>query len=78
MLKRLDKNYLKTKCDLVPIEKGDSKISKQNNTSSIIPTKKYKESEFINKGPYMTYEEMQRKNEREDKKKWIDKNGFKV
>ena len=78
MLKRLDKNYLKTKCDLVPIEKGDSKISKHNNTSSIIPTKKYKESEFINKGPYMTYEEMQRKNEREDKKKWIDKNGFKV
>ena len=79
MLKRIDKNYLNTKCDLVPIDKGEIKISKHNNNKSNNNiNKKYKESEFINKGPYMTYEEMQRKNAREDKKKWIDKNGFKL
>ena len=75
-LKRIDKNYLNTKCELVPVEKGYSKITKIEN--DIINNNTYKESEFINKGPYMTYEEMQRKNEREEKKKWINKNGFKI
>ena len=31
---------------------------------------------FINKGPYMTYEEMRKKNEKKEKKKWINKKGF--
>ena len=75
-LKRTDKNYLKVKCELIPIDKSNTKKSKYDNSNNI--DNKYKESEFINKGPYMTYEEMQRKEERESKKKWIDKKGFKI
>ena len=29
-----------------------------------------------NSGPYITYEEMRRKQEREDRKKWVDPFGF--
>ena len=76
-LKRIDKNYLNTKCELIPIDKSNIKKYKNDNNNSINSMEnKYKESEFINKGPYMTYEEMQRKNEKEEKKKWIDKKGF--
>ena len=76
-LKRIDKNYLNTKCELIPIDKSNIKKYKNDNNNSINSIEnKYKESEFINKGPYMTYEEMQRKNEKEEKKKWIDKKGF--
>ena len=75
-LKRIDKNYLNTKCELIPIDKSNIKKYKNDNNSINSIENKYKESEFINKGPYMTYEEMQRKNEKEEKKKWIDKKGF--
>ena len=76
-LKRIDKNYMKSKCELIPIDKSNAKKSSFDNNNSINSIEnKYKESEFINKGPYMTYEEMQRKNEKEEKKKWIDKKGF--
>lgn len=76
-LKRIDKNYMNTKCELIPIDKSNTKKSSFDNNNSINSIEnKYKESEFINKGPYMTYEEMQRKNEKEEKKKWIDKKGF--
>ena len=76
-MKIIDKNYLNTNCELVPIDKSNIKKHKYDNNSDNYNNKN-KESEFINKGPYITYEEMQRKNEREEKKKWINKNGFKV
>ena len=75
-LKRIDKNYLNSKCELVPIDKTNLINSKIKNIN--ITGYKSKESEFINKGPYMTFEEMKRIDEKEGKKKWIDKNGFKV
>ena len=76
-MKIIDKNYLNTNCELVPIDKSNIKKHKYDNNSDNYNNKN-KESEFINKGPYITYEEMQRKNEREEKKKWLNKNGFKV
>ena len=75
-LKRIDKNYLNSKCELVPIDKTNLINSKIKNIN--LTGYKSKESEFINKGPYMTFEEMKRIDEKEGKKKWIDKNGFKV
>ena len=77
LLKKIDDKYINSKCEFKPIDKSviiNSKINIDLSNNKY----NYKESEFINKGPYMTYEEMQRKNAREDKKKWIDKNGFKL
>jgi len=74
-IKRSDKNYLKSKCELIPVDKSSIISSKYSNNNNEY---KIRESEFINKGPYMTYEEIQRKNEKEEKKKWINKNGFKI
>ena len=77
LLKKIDDKYIKTKCEFKPIDKSviiNSKINIDLSSNKY----NYKESEFINKGPYMTYEEMQRKNEKEEKKKWINKNGFKI
>ena len=77
-LNRIDKKYIKSKCELIPVDKSNIINSKYRSNNSNNNEYKIKESEFINKGPYMTYEEMQRKNEREEKKKWINKNGFKI
>ena len=74
-IKRTDKNYLKSKCELIPVDKSNIINSKYSNINNEY---KIRESEFINKGPYMTYEEIQRKNEKEEKKKWLNKNGFKI
>jgi len=77
-LKRIDKNYLNTKCELIPVDKSNIINSKIKNNINNDNGYKIKESEFINKGPYMTYEEIQRKSEKEEKKKWLNKNGFKI
>ena len=77
-LKRIDNNYLSTKCELIPFDKSNLINSKIKNDTNNDNSYKIKKSEFINKGPYMTYEEIQRKNEKEEKKKWINKNGFKI
>ena len=77
LLKKIDDKYINSKCEFKPIDKSviiNSKINIDLSNNKY----NYKESEFINKGPYMTYEEMQRKNEKEEKKKWINKNGFKI
>ena len=78
LLKKIDNNYINIKCELIPLDKIKIITSKYGNNITSNNNIKYKESEFINKGPYMTYEEMQRKNEKEEKKKWINKNGFKI
>ena len=77
-LKIIDKNYLNTKCELIPVDKSNIINSKIKNNINNDNGYKIKESEFINKGPYMTYEEIQRKSEKEEKKKWLNKNGFKI
>ena len=74
-LKRTEKNYLNSKCELIPVDKSNIINSKYSNINNEY---KIRESEFINKGPYMTYEEMRRKSEKEEKKKWINKEGFKI
>ena len=77
LLKKIDDKYINSKCEFKPIDKSviiNSKINIDLSNNKY----NYKDSEFINKGPYMTYEEMQRKNEKEEKKKWINKNGFKI
>jgi hypothetical protein len=38
--------------------------------------KKDKESIFINKGPFITYEDIKKRNEKEQKKKWICNKDF--
>ena len=81
-LKRIDKNYLNSKCELVPIDKTNLINSKIKNINYIRDFGKIyyiiNEHFYFNKGPYMTFDEMKRIDEKEGKKKWIDKNGFKV
>ena len=73
IVKRLDNNYINTNYQFLPIDRNEIFQPKFTNLESV-----YRNSEliFINKGPYMTYEEIQKRNEKEEKKKWISKNDF--
>lgn len=73
IVKKLDENYKDTTYQFVPVDRNEILQPKLTNFK---PTNKSTESIFINKGPYMTYEEMRKKNEKKEKKKWINKKGF--
>ena len=73
IVRRLDPNYSNTTYEFVPLDKKKILIPKLKNYPTI---NNNLESLFINKGPYMTYEDLQKKNEKEEKKKWISKKGF--
>ena len=73
LIKKLDKNYINTSYQFLPIDKNDILQPKLSNFE---PIKRNSESIFINKGPYITYEEIQKRNEKEERKKWISKKDF--
>ena len=73
IVKRLDNNYINTNYQFLPIDRNEIFQPKFTNLESVY---RNSESIFINKGPYMTYEEIQKRNEKEEKKKWISKNDF--
>ena len=73
IVKKLDNNYINTNYEFIPFDKNDIL---QPRLTIIEPTIRNSESIFINKGPYMTYEEIQKKNEKEERKKWISNKGF--
>ena len=73
IVKKLDNNYINVKCQFIPIDKNEIILPRLMNFE---PLNKERESIFINKGPFITYEEIQKKNEKEEKKKWICKNDF--
>jgi hypothetical protein len=75
LVKKLDNNYKNTIYQFIPLDRNEIlQPIKQKN----IQQRFYRNSEsiFINKGPYITYEEIQKRNEREEKKKWISKKDF--
>ena len=73
IVKKLDPNYSQTTFEYVSFEKKKVLIPRLSNFRTISNSS---ESLFINKGPYMTYEDIQKKNEKEGKTKWISKKGF--
>ncbi len=73
IVKKLDNNYINVKCQFLPIDRNEII---QPRLMNFEPLNKERESIFINKGPFITYEEIQKKNEKEEKKKWISKNDF--
>ena len=73
IVKRLDSNYNNTSYEYVPFEKDKLTLPKITNFPKL---RNNSESIFINKGPYMTYEDIQKKNEKENKKKWVSKKDF--
>jgi len=73
IIKKLDNNYSNSTFEYVPFDK----IKMLRPKLIDFPTlNQYSDPIYINKGPYMTYEEIKRQNEREDKKKWLCKKGF--
>jgi hypothetical protein len=91
IVKRLDSNYSNTTFEYVPIPKHKIIKPKLENLPTISykssESEKPKirrnpninktiESIYINKGPYMTFEDIQKLNEKEERKKWINKKGF--
>ena len=74
IVKRLDSNYANTSYEYVPFDKN--KFLKPKLTNFPTLSTNISEPLFINKGPYMTYEDIQRENEKEGRKKWINKKGF--
>ena len=74
IVKRLDSNYSNTSYEYVPFDKN--KFLKPKLTNFPTLSTNISEPLFINKGPYMTYEDIQRENEKEGRKKWINKKGF--
>ncbi len=73
IVKRLDINYYNTSYEYVPLKKNKIFISKLTNFPTLSNSST---SLILNKGPYMTYEDIKKKNEKEEKKKWICKKGF--
>jgi len=73
IVKKLDNNYINIKCQFIPIDRNEIL---QPRLMNFEPLNKERESIFINKGPFITYEEIKKKNEKEEKKKWISKNDF--
>ena len=75
LIKKLDNNYKNSNCEFIPVFRNE--ILQPIKTKKIEPFySRNFESIYINKGPYMTYEEIQKRNEREEKKKWISKKDF--
>ena len=66
--------YAKSKFSVVPVDK--SKIINLKNEYFDSNDKKASSSEFIDLGPYMSSEDRKKMEEKEDKKKWINKKGF--
>ena len=70
LIKKLDNNYKNCNYEFIPVFRNE--ILQPIKTKKIEPFySRNFESIYINKGPYMTYEEIQKRNEREEKKKWI-------
>lgn len=75
LIKKLDNNYKNSNYEFIPVFRNE--ILQPIKTKKIEPFySRNFESIYINKGPYMTYEEIQKRNEREEKKKWISKKDF--
>ena len=86
---KIDKNKEKEEIDenINKTEKIKSTYRDKNNKTTVVDIEfkrmKHKEDdyfqkEFINTGPYMKYEEIKKKQEIDDKKKWISKKKFSV
>ena len=56
IVKKLDNNYINVKCQFIPIDKNEII---QPRLMNFEPLNKERESIFINKGPFITYEEIQ-------------------
>ena len=91
IVKRLDSNYSDTTYEYLPFHKRAISKPKLENLPAVSYSSSdnqknkirknpniYKniESIYINKGPYMTYEDIKKTNEKEERKKWINKKGF--
>ena len=74
LVKKLDNNYKNTIYQFIPLDRNE--ILQPIKPKNIQRFYRNSESIFINKGPYITYEEIQKRNEREEKKKWISKKDF--
>ena len=73
IVKKLDKNYINTTFQFLPVDRNEILQPKYTKFDSISRNQK---SIFINKGSFMTYEEIHKKNEKEERKKWISKKKF--
>jgi hypothetical protein len=73
IIKKIDKYYTNVKCQFLPIDRNEVF---QPYAINYEPLKKDKESIFINKGPFITYEDIKKRNEKEQKKKWICNKDF--
>ncbi len=73
IVKRLDPNYSNTTYEYIPIDKKKFLTPKLTSFNMLSSSS---QSQFINKGPYMTYEELKKLDEKEQKKKWICKKGL--
>lgn len=73
IVKKLDNNYINSNYQYIPIDKNEIL---QPKLTKFQPYYRNSDSIFINKGPYITYEEIKKRNEKEEKKKWISKNNF--
>ena len=73
IVKKLDKNYINTTYQFLPVDRNEILQPKYTKFDTISRNHK---SIFINKGPFMTYEKIQKKNEKEERKKWISKKQF--
>ena len=69
-----EESYAKSKFSLIPVDK--SKVINLKNDLLNSKDKKVNTSEFIDEGPYLSTEDRKKLEEKEDKKKWINKKGF--
>ena len=67
---QIKQNYLSNKSPSSRSKSGSKPKNKAKKNESL--------PKFIAQGPYMTYEEIKKKEEKESKKKWLNKNGFKL
>lgn len=79
-IKKAEPLYSKSSFDYIKTEKSKVIMPKPEkiDTQKIKKKKNYFPNDFINIGPYITYEEMKKKEEKESKKKWLFKEGFSV
>lgn len=83
-LKRTDKNYEKSDFEFIEPDKYsvmeieyDSKIDENKEEENYKKKIEYSGCSLINLGPYLTGDDLRRMDEKENKKKWISKRGFK-
>lgn len=77
-LQRTDKLYEKSTVEILPVDKNKIITPQVERVTTDIKKKNDFPDGFINVGPYITFEDIKKKDEKEGKKKWMDKKGFSV